>query len=97
MRADWAAPALGPAAAFRLAVAARQDLWRRLRRSRGLAPIVVARVAGGRATLDLWAGALDFAPAAPQAVDALSDLFQEDRLRGWTAWAARAKPAHAER
>lgn len=97
--AAWSLKAPPPTAraAFRLAVAARQDAWRRLRGVRGCAPIAVVRWGEGRIAVEIWAGALDFAPAAPQAVDALREILQESRVKGWAAWAGRAKPAHAER
>jgi hypothetical protein len=85
-------PPRDPRAAFRLTTAARQDLWRSLSRARGCAPVVRLRWFEDRAEIAAWAVALDFAPAAPRAVDALGEIFQDKRIRGWTAWAARAKP-----
>lgn len=82
----------GRAAMLRLATAMRQDLWRRLRAARGLAPVVViARQDEGevlRATVA--AGWLDGHAAAPHTLDALSEIFQDGAIRRWTEWAARA-------
>lgn len=92
LTARWPAPGLAPspAVSFRLATAARQDLWRALRHARGLAPVAVARLADGEATVAAAAGWLDFAAAAPGALDALAEIFHEAAVRRWTDWASRA-------
>lgn len=75
----------------RLATAARQDLWRRLRAARGLAPVVVVAAAGEGTSLTLAACWLDRAHAAPGTLDALQQIFHDGGARSWTAWADRAK------
>ena len=80
----------GRGAMLRLATALRQDLWRRLRAARGLAPVVIVARDGAALRATVAAGWLDGHAAAPHTLDALSEIFHDDAIRRWTAWAARA-------
>lgn len=85
------APAVrGRGAMLRLATALRQDLWRRLRAARGMAPVVVIAREGEGLRATVAAGWLDGHAAAPHALDALSEIFHDEAIRRWTAWADRA-------
>lgn len=81
----------GRGAMLRLASAMRQDMWRRLRAARGLAPVVVIARDGCGVRVTAAAGWLDGHAAAPHALDALSEIFHHDRTRRWAAWAMRAE------
>jgi hypothetical protein len=70
----------------RLARALRQDAWRRLRRVRGLAPLVVVRRAPAGISVTLDACFLDGAAAAPSTLDALDGIFQDAAARRWRNW-----------
>jgi len=80
----------GRGAMLRLATAIRQDMWRRLRAARGLAPVVVIAREGDALRATAVAGWLDGHAAAPHTLDALSEIFHDDAIRRWTCWAARA-------
>ena len=76
--------------ALRLALAFRQDLWRRLRAMRGLAPAVVVQIGEGCATATALACLLDGAAASPVVLDALDEIFDDAALRRNRVWADRA-------
>ncbi|MEM1343698.1 MAG: hypothetical protein AAGI34_03845 [Pseudomonadota bacterium] len=76
-------------AAFWLATAVRQDLWRALRPVPGLVPVVRARPGPEPDLAQLRASAL-VSPhlKGPALLAVIRDLFQPDRLSAWSAWAS---------
>jgi hypothetical protein len=72
---------------LRLALANRQDLWRRLRGARGLAPVVWVRHAGQGARITAFACLLDGAPASPALLDALEKMLEDAAVRRNRQWA----------
>jgi hypothetical protein len=81
-----------PSAAFRLATALRQDLWRRLRSVRGLAPAVAVRLAPDGAEVTVFACFLGGAAASPVTLDVLHRIVEDAALRQSSGWAARVSP-----
>jgi hypothetical protein len=83
--------AASTARAFWLATAARQDLWRALRRVPGLLPVVAVRPASeepDRARI-LLGCVLPAAGASPAVAAVLARLASSPAPRGWAAFAAR--------
>ncbi|WP_093248533.1 hypothetical protein [Rubrimonas cliftonensis] len=85
-----APPGAGRLWRARMATAARQDLWRRLSRMRGLAPVVHVVSGEDRAQVTLAAVFLDGAAATSGTLDALRQIFHEGGARRWRRWADRA-------
>ncbi len=73
-----------------MASAARQDLWRRLSRMRGLAPVVRVACGDDAAQVTLAAAFLDGAAATSGTLDALRQIFHEGGAQRWRRWADRA-------
>ncbi|WP_235962704.1 hypothetical protein [Jannaschia marina] len=71
----------------RLAHAVRQDIWRRLRRVRGFAPVI--SVTRDRAGLLLRAGGSVAGVAPPDLPDRIAALLEEPRVRA--AWLRAAR------
>lgn len=88
----WPADAAEPVALRRLAVAARQEIWRGLRNARGLAPVGMAAAEPGGLRIFAAAAFLDGARPAPHALDALSEIFHDAAVRRWSRWAGSAAP-----
>lgn len=81
-----------PAAAFRLATALRQNLWRRLRHVRGLMPAASVQGGEGGWVATLWACQGHGTLASPDTLDALAEIMEDAALRHSLAWACRAMP-----
>lgn len=79
-------------AAFRLATALRQDLWRRLRRMRGLAPAAAVRLGPDGAEVTVFACFLGGAAASPVTLDVLHRIVEDAAVRQSLGWAARVSP-----
>jgi hypothetical protein len=92
LEARWPAGATEPEALRRLAVAIRQEIWRRLRNARGLAPVGLAAAETGGLRIFAAAAFLDGARAAPHALDALSEIFHHAAVRRWSRWAESVGP-----
>jgi hypothetical protein len=92
LEARWPSQAAGPEALRRLAVALRQEVWRRLRDARGLAPVGLAAAEPGGLRIFAAAAYLDGARAAPHALDALSEIFHHAAVRRWSRWAGSVGP-----
>lgn len=78
--------------ALRLAVACRQDIWRRLRGVRGLVPVVALRLCGEGAVLTATLCLLDGAAPTPRARNALATLLDDAAVRRNRQWADRVLP-----
>jgi hypothetical protein len=70
----------------------RQEIWRVLRRARGLAPVSLAAAEPGGLRIFAAAALMDGAGAAPHALDALSEIFHDAAVRRWSRWAGSAAP-----
>jgi hypothetical protein len=81
-----------PAAAFRLATALRQDLWRRLRNVRGFAPAAAVHLGKDGAEVTVFACFLDGGAASPVTLDVLHRIVEDAALRQSLGWAARVSP-----
>jgi hypothetical protein len=92
LEARWPGGEAGEAALVRLAVAARQEIWRGLRNARGLAPVAMAAIEPDCLRIFAAAAFMDGARAAPHSLDALSEIFHDDAVRRWGRWAGRVAP-----
>ncbi|MEM6546545.1 MAG: hypothetical protein AAF713_02250 [Pseudomonadota bacterium] len=83
--AEWpvAWPERPVAAAFWLAQAARQDLWRAAQRIRGFRPAIAVEIGVGQAGVTLLAAGVRQGPTLPD-----SEVLFRKRAQ-WTAWALR--------